>query len=68
VQQITAAELRALGYDVGPARRRSWPYPATPLEILATRAGLDDDELRALLGREIQHRRSGAQLGRSSSA
>jgi hypothetical protein len=38
--------------------RRSWPYTPTSLEVLATRAGLDDDdELRELLGREIQRRR-----------
>ena len=37
-------------------RRRSWPYAATRLEILATRMGIDDEALRALLQGEIQRR------------
>jgi hypothetical protein len=36
--------------------RRSWPHPPTELEVLATRAGLDDEELRALLHDAIQQR------------
>jgi hypothetical protein len=38
-------------------RRRSWPYPPTDLERLAESAGLDDDELRASLRRQIAERR-----------
>ena len=38
-------------------RRRSWPYPPTDLERLAERAGLDDDELRASLRRQVAERR-----------
>lgn len=37
--------------------RRSYPYGPTKLEILAARAGLDDEELRLLLEREVQRRR-----------
>jgi hypothetical protein len=36
--------------------RRSWPHEPTRLEVLATRAGLDDEELRALLEQVVQHR------------
>ena len=41
-------------------RRRSFPHEATSLEILATRVGIDDEELRLLLQCEIEHRRSTA--------
>lgn len=37
--------------------RRSWPYPPTRLEVLAIRAGLDDEDLRRLLAQEIERRR-----------
>ena len=37
-------------------RRRSWPHEPTRLEILATRMGIDDEALRALLQGEIQRR------------
>jgi hypothetical protein len=37
--------------------RRSWPYPPTKLEVLATRAGLDDEDLRRLITQEIERRR-----------
>ena len=37
--------------------RRSWPYGPTPLELLAARAGLDDEELRDYLHSEIAERR-----------
>jgi hypothetical protein len=39
------------------SRRRSWPHEPARLEMLATRSGLADDELRAVLEREIQRRR-----------
>ena len=38
-------------------RRRSWPYPPTDRELLAARAGLDDDELRESLRSRIAARR-----------
>jgi hypothetical protein len=37
-------------------RRRSWPYEPTRLEVLATRLGIGDEELRELLRDEIQRR------------
>ena len=37
-------------------RRRSWPHGSTPLEVLATRAGITDEELRDLLRAEIDRR------------
>jgi hypothetical protein len=40
-----------------PPRRRSWPWPATRLEVIAARAGLDDEQLRALLYAEVERRR-----------
>jgi hypothetical protein len=36
---------------------RSYPYPPTDLEALATRAGISDEDLRVLLAEEIQRRR-----------
>ena len=42
---------------VGPSHRRSWPAEPTRLEVLATRAKLDDEELRALLHAAILQRR-----------
>jgi hypothetical protein len=53
---MTAAQLKALGYDIGPRRRRSWPWPATRLEVIAQRMGIDDEELRQLLRDAIQRR------------
>lgn len=38
--------------------RRSWPWPPTRLEVLATRMGIDDEELRALLLQEVERRRT----------
>jgi hypothetical protein len=35
---------------------RSWPHPPTELEVLATRMGIGDEELRELLRDEIQRR------------
>jgi hypothetical protein len=40
----------------GPPRRRSWPFEPTRLEVLATKAGLDDEQLRELLRRLIADR------------
>jgi hypothetical protein len=37
--------------------RRSWPWPPTRLEVLAARAQLDDEELRALLEHAVERRR-----------
>lgn len=36
--------------------RRSWPHPPTRLEQLAVRAGMGDEDLRALLHDAIQRR------------
>ena len=40
----------------GKPRRRSWPYEPTPLEVLATRIGIEDEDFRQLLCDEIQRR------------
>jgi hypothetical protein len=55
--QITAAQLKALGYELGPRQRRSWPGPVTKLERIAAKAGLEGDEYRDLLWTAIQRRR-----------
>ena len=52
---MTQSELRLPMFSIEP-RRRSWPYAPTRLEILATRTGIDDEALRALLEGEIQRR------------
>jgi hypothetical protein len=36
---------------------RSWPHPPNELEVLAQRAGVSDEELRASLHEQIQRRR-----------
>ena len=46
-------------------RRRSWPYEPTRLEIIATRMGIDDEDLRELLRDEIERRR-GPNLAQTS--
>lgn len=43
-------------YALGEPHHRSWPYERDKLERLAHKAGLDDEELRDLLGREIARR------------
>jgi hypothetical protein len=37
-------------------RRRIWPHESTPLEVLATRAGISDEELCGLVRNEIDRR------------
>jgi Zn finger protein HypA/HybF involved in hydrogenase expression len=48
-----AASVVEIGCWSGERRRRSWPYPATRLEVLAKQAGISDDELRVWLRRRI---------------
>lgn len=39
-----------------PAPFRSWPYPRNRLERLAFSLNIDDEELRLLIGREVERR------------
>jgi len=51
-------------FELAPPRR-SFPWPATRLERLATRAGISDEDLRVLLEREIARRQAATRLGRA---
>jgi len=53
---VTQSELWMSSNFWTTPRRRSWTWQSTRLEVLATRAGLDDRELRDLLEREVQRR------------
>lgn len=44
--------------EYGSVVERQWPFDATPLELLAHRAGLDADEVREWLRSEIMKQSS----------